>query len=85
MTLNEVATYLRCHPSTVSRLLKAGGLPAFRLGGDWRFLRSEIDKWIAGGQVEPPEEGRRVQPPERAAEERRTDRGRRKRGRKPKK
>jgi excisionase family DNA binding protein len=41
MTLSEVATYLRCHPSTVYKLLKAHALPAFRLGGDWRFLRSE--------------------------------------------
>ena len=53
MTLSEVAAYLNCHPSTVYRLLEGGELPAFRLGGDWRFLRSEVDKWIAARQVQP--------------------------------
>jgi len=53
MTVQEVSTYLRCHTSTVYRLVKAGGMPAFRLGRDWRFLRSEIDSWIAGRHVQP--------------------------------
>ncbi|MGO9060946.1 MAG: helix-turn-helix domain-containing protein [Candidatus Binataceae bacterium] len=51
--MSEVAAYLKCHPSTVYRLLKVGGLPAFRLGGDWRFLLSEIDKWVTERQVRP--------------------------------
>jgi excisionase family DNA binding protein len=51
MTVPEVATYLKCHPSTVYRLLKAGYLPGVRLGGGWRFLRSEVDKWVADRRV----------------------------------
>ncbi len=50
MTVQELAGYLNCHPSTVYRLLKEEELPCFRLGGDWRFLRSEIDRWIASQQ-----------------------------------
>jgi excisionase family DNA binding protein len=46
MTLHEVASYLRCHESTVYRLTKRGELPAFRLGAEWRFLKSNVDKWI---------------------------------------
>ena len=46
MTVSEVASYLKCHPSTVYRFLTRRALPAFRLGGGWRFLRSEVDKWI---------------------------------------
>jgi excisionase family DNA binding protein len=53
MTVSEVAAYLNCHPSTVYRFLKGGELPAFHLGGDWRFLRTELDKWIAERQVRP--------------------------------
>jgi len=53
MTVSEVAAYLNCHPGTVYRLLEGGELPAFRLGGDWRFLRSEVDKWIAARHVRP--------------------------------
>jgi excisionase family DNA binding protein len=53
MTLRAVAAYLNCHVSTIYRLVKAGQLPAFRLGigdsrGEWRFLRSDIDAWITG-------------------------------------
>jgi excisionase family DNA binding protein len=50
MNVKEVAAYLHCHTSTVYRLVKAGGIPAFRLRNarccDWRFLRAEIDKWM---------------------------------------
>ncbi len=47
MTLHEVAQFLRCHESTVYRLTKRGEIPAFRLGSEWRFLRSKIEQWIA--------------------------------------
>jgi excisionase family DNA binding protein len=50
MTLHEVARYLRCHESTVYRLTKRGELPAFRLGAEWRFLRSKIEDWIIHAQ-----------------------------------
>jgi excisionase family DNA binding protein len=53
MTMGDVADYLQCHPSTVYRLLKGGEIPGFRLGSDWRFRRSELDKWIAQRQVSP--------------------------------
>jgi excisionase family DNA binding protein len=45
MTLEEVATYLRVHPSTVYRLLKKKQLPAFKVGSDWRFNQESIDRW----------------------------------------
>ena len=46
MTLNELADFLRVHPSTIYRLLKRGGLPAFRVGSDWRFNSESIDRWL---------------------------------------
>lgn len=49
MTVQEVAEYLDCHPYTVHRLLRQHEIPGFRLGGDWRLRRSDIDKWIAAG------------------------------------
>ena len=45
MTLEEVSRYLHVHPSTVYRLLKRGGIPAFRIGSDWRFNIETIDIW----------------------------------------
>jgi excisionase family DNA binding protein len=55
MTVQDVSTYLRVHPSTIYRLLKRNELPAFRVGSDWRFNVEAIDRWRAqmeeGGQV----------------------------------
>ncbi len=46
LTLKQVAEYLKCHTSTMYRLVKSGGVPHFRLGGDIRFQKSTIDNWI---------------------------------------
>jgi excisionase family DNA binding protein len=45
LTLDEVASYLRVHPSTVYRLLRKRSLPAFKAGSDWRFNLASIDQW----------------------------------------
>jgi excisionase family DNA binding protein len=47
LTLEEVAGYLRVHPSTIYRLLKKKKLPAFKVGSDWRFNLESIDRWRA--------------------------------------
>ncbi|MGA9722697.1 MAG: helix-turn-helix domain-containing protein [Candidatus Binatus sp.] len=46
MTVPELAAYLRVHDSTIYRLLKRNALPGFRVGSDWRFLKSSIDGWL---------------------------------------
>jgi len=59
LTVQEVSSYLRVHPSTIYRMLKKNQLPAFRVGSDWRFTVEAIDKWReeaeqgALGRVEP--------------------------------
>ncbi|HEV3113512.1 MAG TPA: helix-turn-helix domain-containing protein [Candidatus Binataceae bacterium] len=55
MTLHEVAQFLRCHESTVYRLTKRGQIPAFRLGSEWRFLRSKVEQWITTCHQSPAE------------------------------
>jgi excisionase family DNA binding protein len=47
MTLEEVAMFLRVHPSTVYRLLRQHRIPAFKMGSDWRFNQESIERWIA--------------------------------------
>jgi len=47
LTVQEVSGYLRVHSSTIYRMLKKNQLPAFRVGGDWRFTVEAIDKWRA--------------------------------------
>jgi excisionase family DNA binding protein len=47
LTIDEVAAYLKAGKRTVYRLAAAGTIPAFKLGGTWRFRRAELDQWIA--------------------------------------
>jgi len=42
----DLAKYLRCARITVYRLTEKGNLPGHRLGGQWRFYRDEIDRWL---------------------------------------
>ena len=55
MTLREAADYLNCHRTTLYRMVKQGDIPAFRLGGSWRFRRPDIEDWIASLTVRPTE------------------------------
>ena len=47
LTIKEVAVYLKVNERTIYRLLSAKKLPAFKVGGSWRFRRADIDSWIA--------------------------------------
>ncbi len=46
MTIREVAAYLKLTEKTAYRLAAEGKIPGFKVGGSWRFRRSEIEKWI---------------------------------------
>jgi len=46
LTVKDLAQYLHCHPATIYRLAKAGELPAFRLGGSWRFNPATVEAWV---------------------------------------
>jgi len=45
MTMKEVADYFKLNEKTAYRLTSDGKLPAFKVGGSWRFRKSEIDEW----------------------------------------
>lgn len=47
LTIKHVAIYLKVAERTIYRLAAGHGIPAFKVGGTWRFRRSDIDKWIA--------------------------------------
>lgn len=46
MTIKEVSDYLKLAEKTAYRLAAQGKIPGFKIGGSWRFRRSEIDAWI---------------------------------------
>jgi len=46
MTIGEVADYLKVNERTIYRLAGAKQIPAFKVGGSWRFSKADIDGWI---------------------------------------
>ena len=45
-TVDEVAAFLKLNPYTIRRLVRQGKIPAFKIGGQWRFRKEEIDRFI---------------------------------------
>ena len=46
LTIPDVASLLKVTEKTVYSLVRKGDLPAFKVGGQWRFRRTAIDSWI---------------------------------------
>jgi excisionase family DNA binding protein len=46
LTVKEVAEYLRVNQYTVYRLVSQKKLPAFKVGSQWRFERTLLDRWL---------------------------------------
>ena len=74
LTTEEVLEYLQVNLRTVYRLIKAGKIPAVRVGRQWRFRKRDIDAWLDSQRPR----GERTAPaaPERPAPRHATDRPR---------
>jgi excisionase family DNA binding protein len=46
MTAEETCRYLKITPRTLYRYLRNRQIPAFKLGKEWRFVRSDLEQWI---------------------------------------
>lgn len=46
LTTEEVLAYLNVNLRTVYRLIKAGSIPAVRVGRQWRFRKRDLDSWL---------------------------------------
>lgn len=55
LTTEEVLEYLQVNLRTVYRLIKAGKIPAVRVGRQWRFRKRDIDVWL---ETQRPRSGR---------------------------
>lgn len=55
LTTEEVLDYLQVNLRTVYRLIKAGKIPAVRVGRQWRFRKRDIDVWL---ETQQPRAGR---------------------------
>jgi len=58
LTLQEVAGLLKIAERTAYMMVQRGDLPGFKVGGQWRFKRKDIDAWMeAQKRVEHRERG----------------------------
>lgn len=46
LTIKEVAALLKLAEKTVYAMAAAGEIPAFKIRGQWRIKRAELDRWI---------------------------------------
>lgn len=46
LTLPEVAQLLKVAQKTVYTMAQKGELPAFKVRGQWRFKRDDMEAWI---------------------------------------
>lgn len=56
LTSKQLLEILQLDRTTLYRMLSEGRLPGFKVGGQWRFSRQEIDAWLneRGPDVTPP-------------------------------
>ena len=52
LTIREVAEFLKVTERTIYRLAAAKQMPAFKIGGSWRFSRQDLDSWIKQQSME---------------------------------
>jgi len=48
LTAKEAADYLKIHVKTTCRLARQGKIPGSKIGGKWRFLKSDLTAWVHG-------------------------------------
>lgn len=46
LTIKEVAALLKVGDKTIYSMAQNGELPAFKVRGQWRFSRKDLDAWI---------------------------------------
>lgn len=46
LTPSEVCEMLRIHRGTLYKLVRAGKIPTFRIGSEWRFRRDLLERWM---------------------------------------
>ncbi len=46
LTLEELARYLKISKHTLYKMLEKGKIPAFKIANQWRFKKTDIDRWL---------------------------------------
>lgn len=46
LTVAETCRYLKISPRTLYRYIQDRRLPGFKLGKEWRFARTDLERWL---------------------------------------
>ncbi len=46
LTVAETCRYLKIAPRTLYRYIQTRRMPGFKLGKEWRFVRSDLEQWL---------------------------------------
>ena len=46
LTVAETCRYLKISPRTLYRYIQDRHLPGFKLGKAWRFVRTDLERWL---------------------------------------
>ena len=49
-SLEETAEYLGVTKDTIRNWIKKKGIPAHKIGRQWKFKLSEVDEWVKSGK-----------------------------------
>ena len=67
LTIPEIAKYLKVTEKTIYKLAGAKKIPAFKVGGSWRFSKADIDSWIKQQSAKTGQNGNKVKATRSAA------------------
>jgi excisionase family DNA binding protein len=54
LTAEETCRYLKITPRTLYRYIQDRHMPAFKLGKEWRFARTDLEQWLQGRATSAP-------------------------------
>ena len=52
LTIKEASQFLKIGKTTLYKLARNGEIPARKVGREWRFVKSELIKWLKEKQIE---------------------------------
>lgn len=50
LTIDQIADYLQVSKEKIYKICQKGKMPVSKFGGQWRFKKDQIDKWLLAQQ-----------------------------------
>ena len=51
LSVDQISLHLGVNPDTIYKWITRKRMPAHKVGRLWKFLASEVDQWVKGGQA----------------------------------